>query len=274
MGIEDQLFTHNGKKREEDVLFIRNMNCEIMEERIFIRATARKVNFSHVKFNQCIFDNCYFRNCVFDSCEFIGCKFLSTNFNGSNFVGCDFMYSIFERSLIEIDSLKCSLPSEENLRAKLLRSLRVNYQQQGDVNSANQVINLELKASKEHLFKSWFSNEVYYRNKYKELDRAKKFIEWLSFIFFDFVWGNGESVYKLCRTVIIIFLIISLHDAIPIQDKKPSEVIELILNSPAIFFGIHPALGFSELNQTIIYFIRLVVFGLFMSILIKRISRR
>jgi len=277
MGIEDILFKENNNKKIEDKQFIRDMNCEIFENKILVRATAKQLSFSHVKFNYCIFEHCYFRQCVFDSCEFIGCKFISSNFYGSNFVGCNFIYSTFEKTLVELDSLMGSLPPEENLRAKLLRSLRVNFQQQGDVNSVNRVIRLELKAAKEHLLKSWVSNKIYYRGKYKEWDRFKKFIEWTTFQLLDLIWGNGESVYKLCRTVLLILSIISIHEIYYLKNSdSTSDIIQAILNSPSIFFGIHntTTTNFGEITLTIIYFIRLVIFGLFMSILIKRISRR
>lgn len=168
-----------------------------------------------------------------------------------------------------------SLPAEENLRAKLLRTLRVNFQQQGDAVSVKKIISLELAATQIHLKKSWLSGGEYYRKKYRDFDRVKKFWEWALFKFLDFVWGNGESVAKLLRTTLIIMLAISSREFLYLTDKNDfSAVINCLIISPSIFFGVTKGLNYEEYTLTAIYFLRLVVFGLFMSIVIKRISRR
>lgn len=275
MGKEDILFNHSGRKKEEDVKYVRDMSGEELTNIVFTRSIARRIHFYHVKFNFCVFDSCYFRDCVFDSCDFTGCKFVGSNLNGTKFIDCKLLYAIFERVIVDFESLVDSLPKEENLRAKLLRTLRVNFQQQGDSLSVNKVISLELDATKAHLKKSWMSGEEYYRKKYQGLERVRKFLEWTVFKFLDMVWGNGESVAKLFRTTIFILIIISINEVYHLTDKNNfNAILNSFLISPSVFFGVVNTKNYHDGMLTLILFLRLIIFGLFMSIVIKRISRR
>lgn len=275
MGKEEKLFVSNGRTKEEDVSFCRNMNYEEIDNRIFIRGVAKGKKFEHVNFNFCIFDTCYFRNCVFTHCNFIGCRFVGTSFNGSKFIGCDLRYAVFERTQVDVNSLIESAPDEENLRAKFFRSLRVNYQQQGDTESVNFVIRQELKATRRHLSKAWRSEEEYYRDKYKSLNRAKKFVEWSSFVILDWIWGNGESLKRLIFTVLFIFICILLYLISNAPGEFTAKMLgEMVKKTPLVFLGIQKIADDNDGVFALIYFIRLVVFGLFMSLLVKKISRR
>lgn len=269
------LYKDSGKTKKEDIEYVRNMAGEELENMVFIRSVASKRKFIRVSFKYCFFDNCYFRDCVFEACDFTGCKFTSSNLNGSIFIECEFQYAIFERTIIDLNSIIDSLPEKENLRAKLLRSLRTNFQQQGDPASVNKAISLELKATQIHLKKSWFSSEEYYRKKYPGFKKLGKFAEWLIFRTLDFIWGNGESAGKLCRTTLIILLMISLWEIHKLPDiNNVNAIARSFASSPSIFFGVIKNTNYDAWALTLIYFLRLVIFGLFMSIIIKRISRR
>lgn len=275
MGKSDILFRESGKIKKEDLEFIRKMDGEEIENIVFIRAIARKIKFTRVSFKYCLFDGCYFRDCVFDSCDFTGCKFTGSNLNGSAFIDCKLHYAIFERTVLDLLALSSSLPKEENLRAKVLRSLRTNFQQQGDAVEVNKAIYLELEATKIHLKKSWYSSDEYYRKKYPGFKKVGKFGEWAIFSLLDFIWGNGESAAKLLRTVLVILLLISFWEIYKLPNANDmSLVMSSVLKSPSIFFGVANGSGYSDWATTLILFLRLVIFGLFMSILIKKISRR
>lgn len=276
MGKLDVLFKDSGKEKKEDLQFIRNMSGEELENIVFTRSIATKIKFTRVNFKYCIFDNSYFRDCVFDSCDFTGCKFTGSNLNGSTFIDCKLIYVIFERTIVDFPALIVSLPKEENLRAKLLRSLRMNFQQQGDASSVNQAFALELEATKIHLKKSWLSNEEYYLKKYPGFKRIGKFSEWVAFYILDIIWGNGESAKKLFRTLLIVLLFISLWEVYKLPDaNNASSIIHCFALSPSIFFGVvNNKQNYDEWAITLILFLRLVIFGLFMTILIKKISRR
>jgi uncharacterized protein YjbI with pentapeptide repeats len=93
-----------------------------------------------VDFRYSTFDACYLRNCVVDDCTFVGCRFVNTNLHGSSVLGCEFDYATFEKTDIDHDVLASGCPATENLKMRLARSLRINYQQLGDPDAVNKAI--------------------------------------------------------------------------------------------------------------------------------------
>ncbi|WP_417593877.1 pentapeptide repeat-containing protein [Oceanospirillum sp.] len=242
---------------------------------LFVRLVAKSIVFTNVDFKYCIFDAAYLRNCTFKSCDFTGCRFINSNLVGSAFNGCRFDYATFEKTQIDTDVLESGCPSPENLRLKFARSLRTNYQQLGDAKAANKAIGIELIATEEHLYKAWVSKESYYRNKYKGFSRVSMFFEWLEFKILDFIWGNGESAYKLFRALFIVLMLISIYDVNYYGDLNlVSDYWHSFLKSPQILLGINVGTSYSGVFMASVFAVRLVMFGFFMSILIKRFNRR
>ena len=243
--------------------------------RLFIRLVAKGKRFKKVDFKYTIFDTCYLRNCVFDSCDFTGCRFISVNFYGASFNGCKFDYATFERTIISSDILDTGCPGWENLKLKFARTLRMNFQQLGDSASANKAIKVELEATEAHLYKAWKSNESYYRKKYVGLNRAIKFFEWLHVKALDFIWGNGESAFKLVRSIIFILLLMTLYDVLAFEDAtKINSYWNSFLTMPEIFLGVTSPSNYHKFYLSSIVFTRLAAIGFFLSIIIKRFNRR
>lgn len=243
--------------------------------KLFERLVALKIEFKNVNFRYCIFDAAYIRNCSFQDCDFTGCRFLNCNLLGSNFNGCKFDYATFDKTHIDNDILEVGCPGLENLKLKFARSLRLNYQQIGDSKSANKAIAIELQATEAHLHKSWKSKESYYRKKYKGINRLKTFGEWTEFKLLDLIWGNGESAYKLCRAVMLILIAIAgIHVFNFGNPKLVSSYFEALLLSPQIFLGVNIPIIYPTSYLTVIVLVRLIMFGFFMSIIIKRFNRR
>ena len=232
----------------------------------------RQVN---VEFNYSTFDDCYLRSCTFNSCTFVGCKFIASNFEGSQFIGGDFQYSIFRFTNITNELLVNNCPSYDNLKFKFARNLRTNFQSIGDIDGVNKAILVELESTKSTLYKAWNSNESYYRSKYKGWDRFFKFVSWLKFKIGEFVWGNGESLLKLGRAVLLTLVLISIIDTFKIGETDSiKSYLSGLTNSPQLFFSIDKPEYYSKQYLSLIYFFRLVFFGLFMAIVIKRFSKR
>ena len=151
----------------------------------------------------------------------------------------------------------------------------MNYQQIGDAKSANKAISIELQATEVHLHKAWKSKEDYYRKKYKGFERIKRYGEWLEFKLLDFIWGNGESSWKLIRAVLIVLLFIILIHSILFDDSSLiKSYVEALIISPQIFLGFLNPPEYPMLYLTVIFLIRLIMFGFFMSIIVKRFNRR
>ena len=269
------VLSQNNKTFETDRKFSVNCEKQSFVNYLFVRLVAKDKTFSQVDFRYAFFNDCYLRDCRFDSCDFTGCRFIGTNFHGSRFSGCKFDYAIFEKTFIDADILDTECPGAENVRQRFARSLRMNYQQLGDAKAANKAIRVELKATEDHLFKAWRSNERYYRHKYKGWGRLKSLAEWLGFKTLDSIWGNGESALKLVRACVIFLVVVTLIDAIGFGDPtKVATYYHALLRSPEIFLGTVSPTTFPSGLITSIVLVRLIAFGLFMSIIIKRLGRR
>lgn len=270
------MLSESGRTIQTDQKFDTDVSNKRFDNHSFIRLIAKGKHFKNVDFKYSIFDTCYLRNCVFDSCDFTGCRFVGTNLYGSSFTGCKFEYSYFEKTVIDNDILNTGCPSVENLKMRFARTLRVNYQQLGDAKSVNKAMAVELQANEVYLYKAWHSNESYYRKKYSSWRRVKMLVEWVEFKLLDFIWGNGESVVKLIRTFVFVLLIISVVDIIrsSVTVNLSAPLATFFIKSPAVFFGVFSPENYPKWYLTIILFIRLVLLGFFMSIIIKLFNRR
>ncbi|MDI4659745.1 MULTISPECIES: pentapeptide repeat-containing protein [Cobetia] len=248
---------------------------EQFRNKLFLRLVAKKAQFKRVDFSYTIFDSVYFKNCTFDSCNFIGCKFLNSNLSGSSFHGCDFIYSTFDKTQVDTDILKSEFNGRENLKLKFARSLRLNYQQLGDSKAVNKAMGVELQATETHLKKSWHSDEKYYRDKYKGIRRFQALLEWVNFKFLDLVWGNGESATKLVRCMVFLLIVMAMAHVFFFGDTNSiSDYLQSAVISVQVFLGVIKPLEYSNTYLAFIYSIKLVMFGFFVSIVVKRFNRR
>jgi Pentapeptide repeats (9 copies) len=243
--------------------------------KILTRLNANKIIFKNVSFEHSVFDGCYLRNCVFDSCNFTGCRFIGSNLHQSSFPGSRFDYATFERCQIDFDILTSWSPREENLKMRFARSLRVNFQQVGDAKAVNEAITQELEATSRHLLESWLSEEEFYRKKYRGLHRIRQFLAWVEFWVLHFVWGNGESISKLLRTIIIVMVLIAVYDA---NASNASATVLEYWNSlkaaPAIFLGTISRSFHTTTAASMIVAARLIALSLLTALLVKRFGRR
>ncbi|OQR31014.1 hypothetical protein BWR59_16010 [Pseudomonas sp. Bc-h] len=265
--ISDQWVNVASKKIENDQ--------KTFHRKVLTRVSAKKVTFKNVSFFQTVFDTCYFSYCVFDSCNFIGCRFVACNLNQSTFPGCKFDYTIFERTQVD-DEILSAAPERNNLKLKFARTLRMNYQQIGDAKSVNRAIVVELEATEIFLKESWSSNSDYHRKKYVGLSRVWQFFKWVEFKTLDFVWGNGESVGKLLRSIAWVVFVVGIIDMAYSTGAKPfTGFLQSFVTAPALFLGVK-ALPDSipPLLSAGISALRLLGFAFLTAILVKRFGRR
>jgi hypothetical protein len=249
---------------------------QLYQNKVFVRLGASKGTvFRKVSFTHCVFDACYLASCTFDSCDFTGCRFLGSNFHQSSFAGCKFWYATFERTQIDDDILIAEAPSEENLRMRFARTLRMNFTQLGDAKAVNRAISLELEATELYLRKSWSPNRgSYYRKKYPGVRQLAQFFRWSEFKLLDFVWGNGESILKLLRTLAIVLVLIAVYDV-----TAAGRTLDLaaywtsVKDAPAIFLGVQSK-TYSTVVLSLIAASRYVGLALMTALLVKRFGRR
>lgn len=243
--------------------------------RLFLRLVAKDKSFTKVDFKYTIFDSCYLRGCKFDSCDFTGCRFVGTNLHGSKFSGCRFDYAVFERTPVDSDILDTECPGPENLKQRFARTLRMNYQQLGDAAAANKAMIIELEATEAHLHKAWYSNEAYYRKKYQGWLRIKAWLEWLSFKLLDFVWGNGEYLYRLVRALLVVLLAMTIFEVVEYDDpQRLGSYISAFKSSFEVFLGVLTPPQYAKWYLATVTLVRLVAMSFFLSIIIKKFNRR
>ena len=153
----------------------------------------------------------------------------------------------------------------------------MNFQQIGDSVAVNKAIRLELDSRQVQLWKAWHSPESYYRQKYANLDRLEMFVAWAKFKILDFIWGNGENALKLIRTFCVILLAIAFVDIFLEPRGGPllvSNCYHSLLSSAPILFGVESPHSYPSWYLAVIVVTRLAFFGMFLSTLVKRLSRR
>ncbi len=267
------VFPDSKRVKSEDKLVDADLENVDLKNHLFVRLVAKQRRFTSADFRYCIFDTCYLRKCVFDSCDFTGCRFVGSILYGSTFTGCRFDYALFERTVVDNDLLETGCPGTENLKMRFARSLRMNYQQLGDSKSANKAVKVELEATEVYLNKAWSSNESYYRHKYAGWKRIEIFGEWVGFKILDWVWGNGESAWKLLRAVGVALLIMWGFGLL-FGDHERFGFFGTLIQTPATFLGTVERPNYPQWYLVNVLVARLVAFGLFMSIVIKRFNRR
>ncbi len=150
----------SGKQTLTDRKFSAHQDNVAFKNYLFVRVVAKEVNFTKVDFSYSTFDAAYFRKCRFDSCKFTGCRFTNSNLLGSAFEGCDFSYAVFDRTVLNLTDIQSNMPGYENVALRFARSLRVNFQQIGDVDGVNKCIEMELQSTYVHLWKAAWSRKA------------------------------------------------------------------------------------------------------------------
>jgi hypothetical protein len=273
----DEILKKGNRVVVTDFYVAKNVNLEQAKFafKVFVRLNAKKITFKKVSFQHCIFDGCYFNTCVFNSCNFTGCRFLGSNFHQSAFAGCNFEYATFERCEIDDDILVSEAPLAENLRMRFARSLRTNYQQIGNAKAVNRAISLELEATSIYLYKSWRSRESYYKDKYPGLKAIGQFVRWLEFWILDFVWGNGESILKLLRTMLLSVVVIAVYDTgVHGNVLNVGDYWNSLQSAPAVFLGISHPPSYPVAILSVITVTRFIAIALVAALLVRRFGRR
>ena len=103
----------------------------------------------------------------------------------------------------------------------------------------------------------------------------KVFFKWLSFKTLDLVWGNGESAWKLLRSVAVLLIATALIHVIAFGEPgKLGEYCTAIWAMPQVLLGVLRPAQYPDGYLAAIFLVRLIAFGFFMSIVIKRFNRR
>lgn len=263
-------FRDNKKPKIEDAEFTSDLSGDDFARHEMARVFAVGKIFTKVTFKQANFLGCYFRNCRFIGCDFTGAFLKETNLRGSQFENCNFRYTAWEKTHLDDDFLDHCLPSEENLARDLVRSLRVNFSEIGNYEAVNRAASIEVHLTGQHLYKAAYSKESYYRSKYKGWKRLGHAVQHFRWKALDLLWGNGESIVKVVISSLLIIVVVSITYS---REAKVS-LVDAFLESIWQFWGKQYLQAMPAIYTLTLTITQFVAFGLFMAILVKRLSRR
>jgi hypothetical protein len=264
------LVAEHFKETFEDKQFLADVCKSSFHQHQLSRVYAVDVAFTDVSFKQAVLSACYFRNCTFMRCDFTGASFKDSNLRGCSFSNCKFSYTTWEKTVLDEEFLASCLPAEENLARDLVRSLRVNFAQIGNHAAVNKAAAIEVDLTGRHLFNAAYSKQAYHRKKYSGLLRIEHGAKHAEWKFLDLLWGNGESILKVSRSCLAIVVL----GAIAIFACDPNAPFgESVMNAFLQFWGL-PSGSMPQSVAILLTMSRYILFGLFMAILVKRLSRR
>ena len=256
--IEDQEITDNVRKED-------------LSQRVLSHVYAVEKVFEKVSFKQSEVSNAYFRNCTFINCNFTGATISKSNLRGSTFDGCDFRYCIIEKTFLDESFLDRCLPSEENLARDLARTLRVNFSQTGNYEAVNKAASIEVSLTGQHLFNVAYSKQSHYRRKHKGWERVIYGLKHAKWKALDILWGNGESILKIIVSAMALIVL----SALVLSAAQPQlSFFNSLLAVGSAFWGVKTGIAMLDSYLVLLTIARFCFFGLFMAVLIKRLSRR
>lgn len=262
-------------EHKKDIIENKEFRDEVRNEdlsmREFSRVFAVDVAFVEVSFKQCDFSRCYFRNCRFIRCDFTGANIKESNLRGSQFEECNFRYTTWEKTYLDEHFLDTCLPSGENLARDLARSLRVNFSQIGNYEAVNKAASIEVSLTGQHLYNAAYSRQSYYRAKYKGWSRVIHAMDHARWKALDLLWGNGESIVRVAVAGLVVVVVAAFSLTRGDLQLLFSDALWSTLSH---FWGVHGGTKLPDFYAVALTVIRYVLLGLFMAILVKRLSRR
>ncbi|WP_100633866.1 pentapeptide repeat-containing protein [Pseudomonas qingdaonensis] len=263
-------------------------NMQFDNDHIELLGRKRKgAKVSTCTFRSTVFVGCYFNGVTFTSCDFTSAKFIDCNLKDAKFVHCKFNYVSFRRTIVDSAEMLANLPREPNVRRDLLRNLRVDARELGNVEDESLYIRNEIKASDDFYISAFKGREDWYRNKYSGIDRVSFLFSWIRSRFSGLIWGNGEKpirvLYACLFTIFIMSAVLSAYGYSKGQFLESEGFYEnfamAIKLSVSEFLGLlYTADSFSLkvpfLVSVFAAFARYIFIGLLVSVMFRSFSRR
>jgi len=228
------------------------------------------------------FTDCYFKDASLTRVRFIDCFFEHCDFDGAVFSNCGLEYSEFRNCRIAYDQIESCLPqSWQNVLFRLARSLRVNAHSMGDYDEYRKFLSLELMASETH-YKYMFTKYDGYYKKYRPVDRLRGLQKWTTMKVDRLLWGHGEKwtrVLLVAIAVVFVFALMFRYAAGIRNMPQGANFWNYLALSASNFMTLAyenaaPADGFARFLQISEAALGLLFFGLLVTSLYVRISKR
>lgn len=271
-----------------DVAFAERLDGVGIEYGMFAHCTFANVSFkgctiADSRFIDCTFISCYFRKAEIRNSKFDGCKFVDCDFPKVRVQGTTFMFPQFKGCFIGFDEMRPNLPSEPELRSLTAAELAREAYALGHPRDARLFRLQALRAHETHLWRAFRASSSYYKDHYNTLERLVAGAKWATSQTNRLIWGNGERGFTLLANFLLLTLVVYpllfyfLGDVRDVSgETTTADYLLLSVDSATNFSGLsNVALG-STATRVIVaseVIVGLVAFGLFITILFRRITR-
>jgi hypothetical protein len=178
------------------------------EHCVFVNISFMECNLSSGNFLDCFFIACYFKKAHISATYFTGCRFIDCRFPRIRLSSCAFRYSTFQECVMPYEEIADNLPSEQNLREDLCRSLYNEAKNLGMWSQARKYRLEELRSYENNLLNIVKAQSAWYKEHYDGLQRVEAFIKYCICVLNRLLWGHGEKVRSLAINYVILMIII------------------------------------------------------------------
>jgi hypothetical protein len=271
-----------------DVAFAERLDGAVINLGLFAHCTFANVSFKgstivDSRFIDCTFISCYFRKAEIRNSKFDGCKFVDCDFPKVRVQGTTFMFPQFKGCFIAFDEMRPNLPPEPELRSLAAAELAREAYALGHPRDARLFRLQALRAYETHLWRAFRASSSYYKEHYGTLDRLAAGAKWFASQTNRLIWGNGERGFTLLANFLLLTLV--LYPLLFYVQGDVHDVSGKTSTADYVLLSVDSATNFSGLSNVALestaargiaaseVIVGLVAFGLFITILFRRITR-
>jgi hypothetical protein len=271
-----------------DVSFAERLDGVEIKLGMFAHCTFANVSFkgctiADSRFMDCTFISCYFRKAEIRNSKFDGCKFVDCDFPKVRVQGTTFMYPKFKDCFIAFDEMRPNLPPEPELRSLVASELAREAYALGYPRDARLFRLQALRANETHLWRAFRASSSYYKDHYDVFGRIGAGAKWFASQVNRLIWGNGERGFTLLANFLLLTL--AVYPLLFYFLGSVRDVSGKTTTADYLLLSVDSATNFSQLSNVALgstaarviaaseVIVGLVAFGLFITILFRRITR-
>jgi hypothetical protein len=249
----------------------------------FVNVSFKGCTITDSRFINCTFISCYFRKTTIQNSKFDGCKFIDCDFPQLRLQGADFMFPKFKGCFIAFDEMRPNLPAEPELRYLVAGELAREAYALGNTRDARRYRLQALRAHETHLWRAFRASSSYYRDHYDTFGRLGAGVAWIASQVNRLIWGNGErGTTLLFNFLVLVFVAFPLlfYAVGGVQaaagKMTTADYVLLSVDSATSYSGLSSVSLVSTASRAVAaseIAVGLVAFGLFITILFRRITR-
>ncbi len=245
----------------------------------FINVSFKSAKLTRSRFIDCIFVDCYFRQSDLRQSSFTGCRFVDCLFSKVAIVASDFRYARFRGCHPSFADFSTSMPIEPNLRIEVAEQCAIAAEQAGDVGDARRYRLAVIEARNLHLRAAVAGETQWYRDHFDTIARLSAVAELAWHRLNRALWLHGESARRLLGSLLLFLLVlfpvinyIALGPGNPLSEVFWWGVGNFLSLDLVDLAG--EATGGALVAASMEAAIGVLFFGLFVTVLIKRLSKR